>query len=361
MSEIRALLSAAQRAEVAGDTAEAVRLLQQAAVVLRDSGSHARALQMLRHVRRLEGAPVGAGPGEPSDDDLGFGDSLLPRAVDSEQGPGAVGRFIEARGPRLADPAVEAWCSFCCRPATEVGALVAGPAGAFVCQACVGECGRLLGAAPVAAPRPSPPRARGRPALAAPPAVELPAQAAVRRQLEARRPRLTLLVGPEGAGKTTLLHALGVPVRAPAGPLEGDVVALDVARALRPDEEASLLEWLAGDARRRAVVAVRGTLPEPLLRLRGAAGEEAVYDTASLSRAVPQLSLAALALVDAVFGLGPIDRSGLSALTHALLEARGVALSDDAVERLVDVCEAAGRGAHEVAALVGRIPPGRYD
>jgi hypothetical protein len=35
-------------------------------------------------------------------------------------------------------------------------------------------------------------------------------------------------------------------------------------------------------------------------------------------------------------------------------------LADEAVAKLVDLAEKAGRGAHELAALIARIPPGRY-
>jgi len=47
--------------------------------------------------------------------------------------------------PVLADPAQAAWCSFCCRPGQEVGSLVAGPAGAYICRGCVERAQALLG------------------------------------------------------------------------------------------------------------------------------------------------------------------------------------------------------------------------
>jgi len=66
--------------------------------------------------------------------------------------PGVDGGLFE-RTPTLADPTLEAWCSFCCRPSREVGALVAGPAQAYVCRACVGLAESLLeGAAKVDPP-----------------------------------------------------------------------------------------------------------------------------------------------------------------------------------------------------------------
>jgi ATP-dependent protease Clp ATPase subunit len=49
------------------------------------------------------------------------------------------------RQASLADPRMDAWCSFCCRPKQEVGQLVAGPAGAFICGSCVLLATELLG------------------------------------------------------------------------------------------------------------------------------------------------------------------------------------------------------------------------
>src|SRR5262249_2733810 len=90
-----------------------------------------------RHVERLR-TPSGPPPAAPS-------------TVDPEPmwdlGPGLV-----ERTPTLADPALEAWCSFCCRPVREVGPLVAGPAQAFVCRAGVALAARLLGPAPAESP-----------------------------------------------------------------------------------------------------------------------------------------------------------------------------------------------------------------
>src|SRR5262249_2020594 len=61
-------------------------------------------------------------------------------SVDPEPLPG-LDRPLFERTPTLADPALEAWCSFCCRPSREVGALVAGPSQAYVCRG----CGELAG------------------------------------------------------------------------------------------------------------------------------------------------------------------------------------------------------------------------
>ncbi|NVJ21490.1 hypothetical protein HUW62_09710 [Myxococcus sp. AM011] len=160
-------------------------------------------------------------------------------------------RIIE-RGPTRADAALDAWCSFCCRPRAEVGDLVAGPAGAFICKACLTESTSLLGDVspvprPVEQPR-SPVRSepevefvgssvRSEPAMGlvelprssvrsvpavqsvGPPssqvrsesAMEFVGQPDVRVALERALQsggRCILLVGAEGWGKSTLLHSL---------------------------------------------------------------------------------------------------------------------------------------------------------
>jgi hypothetical protein len=119
-SDVREYLRAAQAAEIRGDTGRAMELLRSAAAAYQRAGNHPRAEQMLRHAQRLEAHP-----------------SAAPRAVDPE---------LTQRGPTLADPAQAAWCSFCCRPRDEVGPLVAGPAGAFICTACASQASSLLAA-----------------------------------------------------------------------------------------------------------------------------------------------------------------------------------------------------------------------
>ena len=46
-------------------------------------------------------------------------------------------------------------CSFCLKPNTEVGTLVAGP-GVFICDGCVARSGALIAAKPAGVPRVSP-------------------------------------------------------------------------------------------------------------------------------------------------------------------------------------------------------------
>lgn len=401
MPEIRELLSAAQQAEIRGDKPEAIRLLREAAAAFRDRDMASRALQMLRQIRRLEGVPVDdlededtatgvrPGPRVPPGDELGFGDSLMPDGgfasdepedtdegdepeprtwglSDEEEDEAPISRrrigrtLVEQRGPQPADPAIDAWCSFCCRPKVEVGALIAGPAGAFICATCVRASVALLDGEDVPPPRSTPPSAPVSDALQAPPRIALPAQEAARARFERARPKLALVVGPEGSGKSTFLRTLAIPVEPPLERLMGDVVAIDLTAPLSSADEAKLLRWLDEHPQRRAILAARGAVPRPVLVLKGEHGDEPVFDTAALGESVTHLSPAGLARVDAVLPLDPPDRAALEALARALLEVRGVALHDEAVTQLVDLAEKAGRGAHELAALIARIPPGRY-
>jgi hypothetical protein len=101
-----------------GDLHLAQELLEQAARTCESGGRTARATQLRRHALRL---------------------SLTL--------PGEASHPFPERLPVLADAAHKAWCSFCCRPGVEVGNLVAGPVGAFICRACTERALGLLGAA----------------------------------------------------------------------------------------------------------------------------------------------------------------------------------------------------------------------
>ncbi len=182
----RELLQSAQAAEREGDLERAGALLEQAAHLYEETGHPARAAQMRRQVARLG---VGTGRGERreasspldsevsdissdiSSPDISSPDtSSLARSSSAETGERAVptgprsapaeplgpagdevsnpspgaGRTLIERAPALAEPGLEAWCSFCCRPSREVGRLVAGPAQAFICSACTELAASLL-------------------------------------------------------------------------------------------------------------------------------------------------------------------------------------------------------------------------
>jgi ClpX C4-type zinc finger len=147
MSEIRKTLAAAQRAENQGDLPEAIRLLRSVAEVYAERGMTARAEQMRRQMARLQEAVQSKSVGSPvlnaastiaattpppsvdaSDDGFGFGEVFSP----------------EPRGPLLCSPTESAWCSFCCLPGSDVGRLVTGPTGAFICGACASSAHSLI-------------------------------------------------------------------------------------------------------------------------------------------------------------------------------------------------------------------------
>ncbi len=300
-------------------------------------------------VHLLDDAPF---DGALRDDGLGFGDELLDPASRRSRS-----EFVPAvdRGPQPADPSVDAWCSFCCKPTTEVGALVAGPAGAFICGGCVsfsaGLLSRVVPAPATVAAKP--------PGVAA--AARLPAQARARARWDERSPRLALVLGPEGSGKTTFLEQLGAMAERPFTRAEGTLALLDLVSPLSDDEASAVLRWLHAQPRRQAVIAVRGLPPTPALVLEGDGGVEPIYDTDSLHRAAEgHLSTRLLSSVDAVLPMAPPDRAALTGLAAALLAAKRATLSPASIEAVVGLAERSGRGARELAALIARIPPGRY-
>ncbi|RPH70071.1 MAG: hypothetical protein EHM78_12770 [Myxococcaceae bacterium] len=137
----RELLQSAQAAEREGDLARAGALLEQAARIYESTGHDVRAAQMRRHVERL--GPAARAGARWVEEPPGSGVDGRRESADPEPLPG-VDRPLFERRPTLADPALEAWCSFCCRPSREVGALVAGPSQAYVCRGCVELAASLL-------------------------------------------------------------------------------------------------------------------------------------------------------------------------------------------------------------------------
>lgn len=367
-SEIRALLAAAQSAEVKGDHRNAVRLLREAAAFYRDRKLVTRAMQMLRHARRLEGhedlgSPLdGVAPRElaptddfdgpiglldcSSDDDVdddvqfGFGDELVGRdeSASISKSPEKEGEF--ERTLVLAEPSLQAWCSFCCRPSAEVGSLVAGPTNAYVCVSCIARAAGLLrksGESTQDTLRHEVQVERSRFTTA--PIFLLEAQRAAHAQYLLRKPRLALIIGPEGSGKSELLRALG-PSHAFDGVVPPDFVL---------------------SSSGTTVIAIRGDLPVPSLVLMGEQGPEPIFDTEALAVASKrQLSAAVLSKVETTLGLPALDVAALTQLAEQRLAARGVTVPSSVVGQLVAIAQKSGRGAHELVALVARIPAGQY-
>ncbi|HET9452409.1 MAG TPA: ClpX C4-type zinc finger protein, partial [Aggregicoccus sp.] len=197
----------------------------------------------------LERALEGAAALLPEEGDAGQLEQVLHSSAgllpELDAAPRARAQRLVERGPSRAAPELAAWCSFCCRPAAEVGALVAGPAGAFICVGCARESTALLGAVPV-------PHAPPREPVPAP--LPLVGQEAAQELLEralSQGARRILVLGPEGSGKSTWMRALVAAGRAVPGdparletPAPGNVLVLeDVDRLAAPAQEA-LAAWL---------------------------------------------------------------------------------------------------------------------
>jgi hypothetical protein len=279
--------------------------------------------------------------------------------------PEAEGAFIE-RGPTRADPSLDAWCSFCCRPRSEVGPLVAGPAGAFICSACTGESSTLLGGVAPRAP------ARNRAAARGPVTVELVGQEAAREQLERALEmgvRHVLVLGPEGSGKSTWMRALaeqgrgvlGLPEALDRAPLEAALLVEDVDR-LPPAEQAALGAFLARHPERTVVMTARGTPAASGVVLLSDSGRLPVLTTAALSEAVQ--GALPIALLERVQLLVPLERPSIEDLVE--IARRGLAsredrrLSDEVLVALATEAARSPRAGHELRALLARVPPGTW-
>jgi hypothetical protein len=290
-------------------------------------------------------------------------EAAAPESNPPEQGGERGQRFID-RGPTLADPALGAWCSFCCRPTTEVGSLVAGPAGAFICATCVGESSSLLGGV---APRPVAERPRPQATL------ELVGQAAARalleRGLQAGVQRV-LLVGPEGCGKSTWLQALaeegrGVlmgPSALESAPLGTALLVEDVDR-LSAEEQASLAAFLARQGTRTVLMTARG---EPLRMGRVLRSESArlpLATTAALAEAVRgALPVALLEQVQLLVALERPSTQELVEVARRRLAMRGEAGTppEQVLESLAAEAARSPRAGHELQALLARVPAGTW-
>ena len=257
--EAREHIRAAQEAEIAGNKDGAVRHLERAALAYVRVGLHSRAAMMYRNCLRLQ--PGRQDLQEALDKAESWADGQRTKA---DAGGGSAGPVITSegfdalaipRGPTRMIPGLEAWCSFCCRPTKEVGELVAGPAGAFICAECVTQSGAMLGIEKkpetpkaVVVELPQPPKAeapvRESTSLFARSTVDAalskpcpwlgpePVLLAARSAVAGRGPAL-VLVGPEGSGKSALLDTLGDE--------RPDLVRVDCARGEPLPPQGSLL------------------------------------------------------------------------------------------------------------------------
>ncbi|RKH40641.1 ClpX C4-type zinc finger protein [Corallococcus sicarius] len=325
-------------------------------------------------------APLRSEP-EPEDnnDDDDDEDVILPggllRPLDEDEGPVPPApergrrrekRLIE-RGPTRADPALDAWCSFCCRPRGEVGDLVAGPAGAFICKGCLGESQGLLGDVvppPVRKPVESPePTA----------SVEMVGHDEVRilleRTLQAGA-RCLLLVGPEGCGKSIFFQTLerrGQGVLTTVESLESasgmEPLLLEDVDRLTPGAQAALVAFIASHPERAVVMSARGAVSSLGLWVRGEGGSLPVPTTAGLTEAV-QGSIP-VALLERVQVLLPVRRPTVPELVEVArrslaLRRPVVSLSEEVLGAFAAEAVRSPRAGHELRALLSRVYAGTW-
>ncbi len=384
-NEAREYLRAAQEAELRGDKAQAISLLRKAALVYKGSGSGARALQMLRHAQRLgdtseevvremktlEWAPENAiaraiGASDDGHDPSADETQVLLAPLDEIDTEPSRRALIE-RGPTRADPSLAAWCSFCCKPKDEVGPLVAGPAGAFICERCLVESSQLLGVSSVS-PEPKPKPLPVAPM--APVALELIGQAEAVKLLDAALRvglKWVLLLGPEGSGKTTCLRSLasqglGVHARSAhevksAAPGQRLLLDADDADALAG------LVALSADVPVTVVLAMRGALPPAAVQLQQDQGVFPFHSARALTEATQgRLPPRFADRIEVAVGFQALTVAELAEVGRGLLARRAAELdvSDELLQALAAQAHASGRGGREMESLLMRLPAGSW-
>lgn len=278
-------------------------------------------------------------------------------------------RALIERGPTRADPAIDAWCSFCCRPRAEVGELVAGPTGSFICATCVGESSGLLGLEGLAPQRARPSRRRESPAEVAGLVGQEEARALLERALQAGARRV-LVVGPVGTGKSIWFRQLERQERGTLMTLEtleqgagGPVVLVEDVDRLSPEAQERLGSFLARHPERTVLMSARGTLGAPKLVLQGAEGRLPVLSTRALSEAV--LNAVPVSLLEQIQLGIPLQvptREEFMEIARQLLAPRGslLALTDDLLAALASEAASSPRAGHELLALLARVPEGTW-
>jgi hypothetical protein len=274
------------------------------------------------------------------------------------------------RGPTRADPTVDAWCSFCCRPSVEVGALIVGPTGSFICGACVTESRGLLALddGTVSAP-PRASRRKEKQAATMPLIGQEEARALLERALEAGAQRL-LVIGPEGAGKSVWFRELASEDRGTLVTLDtleqggGGVVVLveDVDRFMAEEWE-RLGSWMARYPERTVVMSARGSLEAPGLVLSGPSGSLPVFTTTALSSAVlDAIPLELLEQVQVALSLRVPTAAELQEVARRRLALAGseLSLSDEVLAAFAAEAARSPRAGHELNALLSRVLAGSW-
>ncbi|WP_224361030.1 ClpX C4-type zinc finger protein [Hyalangium versicolor] len=293
---------------------------------------------------------------------------------DSEEGTQGDGeraeeRSLIERGPTRADPAIDAWCSFCCRPGVEVGELVAGPTGSFICAGCVMESRGLLSLEDMSAVRPRASRRKEAQGEGMPFIGQQEARALLERALEAGARRL-LVVGPEGCGKTVWFRELAREDRGTIATLDtleqgggGSLVLVEDVERYMPEDWARLSSLIARYPERTVLMSARGTLEAPSFVLHGASGSLPVFTTSALSAAVlDSVPLELLEQVQVSIPLQVPTEVEFLEIARRRLALRGseLALSEPVLAAFAAEAVRSPRAGHELSALLTRVLAGSW-
>jgi hypothetical protein len=276
-------------------------------------------------------------------------------------------KLLIDRGPTRADASLDAWCSFCCRPRAEVGDLVAGPAGAFICKGCLSESFSLLGDV---TPVPLPARPVEPPGAFMELVGQAEAQALLERALQTGA-RCLLAIGPEGCGKSVWFQQLqrrGRGVLATLAALEQapgpqPLLVEDVDRLEAP-ALAALDTFLARHPRHTVVLSARGLCPDvrgPVLR--NDSGVLPVPTTALLAQSVRgAVPVSLLEHVQVLLPLHAPTQADYVEIARRRLALRepAVSLSEDVLGAFAAEAVRSPRAGHELRALLDRVPAGTW-
>jgi len=278
-------------------------------------------------------------------------------------------RGLIERGPTRADPAIDAWCSFCCRPGVEVGELVAGPTGSFICATCVGESSGLLGLEGLAPGRARPSRRKDEQAEVAELVGQQDSRALLEQALQAGARRV-LVIGPVGTGKSVWFRELARQERGVLMTLEaleqgagGPVVLVEDVDRLSPEAQERLGSFLARHPERTVLMSARGALGAPRLVLHGAEGSLPVLSTRALSEGVhDSVPVSLLEQIQLAIPLQVPTREEFMEIARRLLAPRASQLSvtEEVLAALASEAAGSPRAGHELSALLARVPGGSW-
>ncbi|MFL5343978.1 MAG: ClpX C4-type zinc finger protein [Hyalangium sp.] len=303
-------------------------------------------------------APRSAAPSTPS-----------PEGEAMDEKPRAQEPSLFDRGPTRADPAIDAWCSFCCRPSQEVGELVAGPTGSFICAACVIESRGLLSLEDTAPARPRASRRKAEQGEAMGLIGQESARALLDRALQAGARRL-MVIGAEGTGKTVWFRELAREDRGTLVTLDmleqgggGAVVLVEDVDRLLTEDWSRLGAILARYPERTVLMSARGTLEDPGLVLHGASGSLPVFTTSALSQAMlDAMPLELLEQVQVAIPLQVPTEAEFMEIARRRLALRGseLSLSGEVLAAFASEAARSPRAGHELNALLTRVLAGAW-